>query len=173
MKLAPRSSSSRRALLLGGVAAAALAIGGGAWWRSSRTRPNRAFPFSLTEEEWRARLTDEEYAILRDSGTERAFSSPLDGETREGTYTCAGCGNPVYSSEHKYDSGTGWPSFTQAVSDDAVGERPDPKLLGLAIEIYCANCGGHLGHVFEDGPPPTGRRHCINGIALDFIPAPA
>ncbi|WP_308918365.1 peptide-methionine (R)-S-oxide reductase MsrB, partial [Jannaschia sp. LMIT008] len=136
-------------------------------------RPGGAFAFELTDAQWRDRLTEAEYAILRESGTEQPFSSPLDGETRPGTYACAGCGNVVYDGAHKFDSGTGWPSFWQALPGDVVGERPDPAILGLAIEAYCGRCGGHLGHVFDDGPPPTGLRHCINGIALDFQPATA
>ena len=140
-----------------------------ALWRASvpDSAPG-AFPFELTDPEWRARLSETEYAVLRQSATEEPYSSPLDALFEPGTYVCAGCGNEVYSSEHKFDSGTGWPSFWRALAEDVVGRRPDPKLLGLAIEAHCARCGGHLGHVFEDGPEPTGLRHCINGVALAF-----
>ena len=162
----------RRAALLGGAAATALAVGGAWWWTAGR-RPAGAFEVDLSEDEWRDRLTEAEYAILRQSGTEQPYSSPLNDEARSGTYACAGCGNVVYDADHKFDSGTGWPSFWQATAGDVVGQRPDPAILGLAIEAYCARCGGHLGHVFDDGPEPTGLRHCINGIALDFAPTSA
>ncbi|MGR3434872.1 MAG: peptide-methionine (R)-S-oxide reductase MsrB [Shimia sp.] len=123
----------------------------------------------LSEDEWRARLTDEEFAILREEKTERAFSSPLDNETRTGTFVCAGCGQPLYRSEVKFDSGTGWPSFTEAIKD-AVDTKEDRSFFSLRTEVHCSRCDGHLGHIFEDGPEPTGNRHCINGLALRFVP---
>ncbi len=136
-------------------------------------------PFEIvrTEEEWREILTPARYSILRDHATERAFTnehmgerSPLLNEDRPGTYTCAGCGNPVYRSETKYDSRTGWPSFWEAM-EGAVGTQEDRKLFFMVrTEVHCARCGGHLGHVFDDGPPPTGKRHCINGLAMEFLP---
>lgn len=129
-----------------------------------------AFPVRLSDAEWRRRLTPAQYRILRAGGTERAGSSPLNKEARAGTFTCAGCGNPLYSSKTKYDSGTGWPSFWQALPR-AVGTRLDHSLLVPRVEVHCARCGGHLGHVFNDGPKPTGKRHCLNGAALDFRPA--
>jgi peptide-methionine (R)-S-oxide reductase len=141
--------------------------------------PPRAFAFevALSDREWRARLTPAQFAILRHGATERAFSnslkgerSPLLAETRRGTYHCAGCGNPVYPSSTKFDSGTGWPSFWDALPG-RTGTRPDPGILGNRTEVHCARCGGHLGHVFGDGPPPTGKRHCLNGLALAFRPA--
>jgi peptide-methionine (R)-S-oxide reductase len=129
-----------------------------------------AFEITLTEAEWRARLSPEAYEVLREEGTEPSFSSPLDKEKRAGVYHCAGCDLALYSSEHKFDSGTGWPSFWQALPD-AVRNKDDSSLFFTRIEEHCRRCGGHLGHVFDDGPPPTGKRHCINGVALAFKPA--
>ena len=129
------------------------------------------FRVTKTEAQWRSELTRSEYYVLRDEGTERAFSSPLDKEKRNGTFVCKGCDNKLYSSEHKYDSGTGWPSFWQPIDDSAVGISTDYKIGYPRTEVHCADCGGHLGHIFGDGPRPTGKRHCINGIAMKFIPA--
>ncbi|GGG97261.1 peptide-methionine (R)-S-oxide reductase [Glycocaulis albus] len=125
---------------------------------------------NLTEAQWRERLTPPEFNVLRREGTERPGSSPLNQETREGIYACAGCGLPLFSSETKYESGTGWPSFWQPL-DGAVDTKPDYRIWTPRTEYHCARCGGHQGHVFEDGPPPTGQRWCNNGIALRFIPA--
>ena len=131
----------------------------------------QAFRVSLTEAEWRKRLTPQQFRILREEGTERAYTSPLTMEKRTGTYLCAGCDNEVYSSRQKYDSGTGWPSFWQPIGSGAVGYSTDRKLGYTRREVHCADCGGHLGHVFDDGPQPTGKRHCINGVAMKFRPA--
>ncbi|HSJ47505.1 MAG TPA: peptide-methionine (R)-S-oxide reductase MsrB [Gammaproteobacteria bacterium] len=123
-----------------------------------------------SEEEWRRILTPAEFEILRKDGTEPAYSSPLDKETRKGTYVCAGCALPLFSSEMKYDSGTGWPSFFTTLPG-AVETSLDFKLIWPRKEYHCARCDGHQGHVFNDGPEPTGQRWCNNGLALDFVPA--
>ena len=140
-------------------------------------RADSGFEIALGDDEWRERLTPAQFDILRGHATEHAFTnahlgehSPLLAEARPGTYTCAGCGNPVYRSEAKYDSGTGWPSFWDAIEGGVV-TRDDYRLLFFRrTEVHCARCGGHLGHIFEDGPPPTGLRHCLNGLAMGFMP---
>lgn len=128
----------------------------------------KAFPFTLTDEQWKAKLTQDQYRILRQSKTESSKSSALNDEKREGVYHCAGCDHPLYASEHKYESGTGWPSFFQPFNDKSVGIATDYKLIYPRSEVHCANCGGHLGHVFDDGPQPTGKRYCMNGDAMTF-----
>lgn len=125
------------------------------------------FEITLTEAEWRARLTDLQYAVLREEDTERAGTSPLDKEYSKGTYHCAGCDLAVYSSDHKFDSGTGWPSFWQSLPN-AIGTKEDNSLFATRTEAHCRRCGGHFGHIFDDGPEPTGMRHCLNGAALVF-----
>jgi peptide-methionine (R)-S-oxide reductase len=127
---------------------------------------------ALSEAEWKARLTPEQFYVLRKHGTERAGSSPLNHEKRKGTFACAGCDLPLFSSDTKFESGTGWPSFYQPLPD-AVGTSSDRLLFMTRTEVHCARCLGHLGHVFEDGPKPTGLRYCMNGLALKFEPAPA
>jgi peptide-methionine (R)-S-oxide reductase len=127
------------------------------------------FPVTRSDTEWRATLTPGQYRVLRERATERAFSSPLNHEARRGTFVCAGCGQPLYSSATKYESGTGWPSFW-APLEGAIGTSVDRSFLTVRTEVHCARCGGHLGHVFSDGPKPTGQRYCMNGIAMAFIP---
>lgn len=126
------------------------------------------FEVTRTDAEWRAMLSDIEYRVMRQEGTERAFTSPLNANKQAGTYACRGCDQPLYASEHKLDSGTGWPSFWQPIRAGAVGTQSDRSLLMVRTEVHCARCGSHLGHVFNDGPPPTGMRHCINGVSLVF-----
>ena len=157
-------------MIVGGGAAALLggfALLGGQ--RESQAKTGR-FEVTLADEEWRKRLTPAQYDVLRRGKTERAGSSPLDKEKRRGIYACAGCGLPLYSSAAKYDSGTGWPSFWKLLPN-AVRTRSDDSLLFKRTEVHCRRCGGHLGHVFDDGPRPTGLRYCMNGAALRFIAA--
>lgn len=129
------------------------------------------FPLSKTEEEWRALLTPEQYRVLRQEDTEPPFQNEYYDCKAVGTYHCAGCDLALFSSETKFESGTGWPSFWQPISASAVGTKTDWKLIYPRTEVHCARCGGHLGHVFKDGPPPTGLRYCINSAALKFHPA--
>ncbi len=123
-----------------------------------------------SDEEWRKHLDEDQYHVLREEGTERPGSSPLNWEKRPGTYVCAGCGQPLFRSDTKYESGTGWPSFFAAI-DGAVETKTDYKLIWPRTEYHCSRCGGHQGHIFEDGPEPTGLRYCNNGVALTFVPA--
>ena len=160
-----RHALNRRALLgAAGAGAVALLIG--------RIPPASAakFEVSYTPAEWRRRLGSERYAVLREGATERAGSSPLDKEKRKGLFVCAGCGLPLFSSVAKFDSGTGWPSFFRPLAK-AVVTSADRSLGMVRTEVLCRRCGGHLGHVFDDGPKPTGLRYCMNGLALRFRPA--
>jgi peptide-methionine (R)-S-oxide reductase len=122
-----------------------------------------------TDDDWKRELTPEQYQVLRKHGTERAGTSPLNDEHREGVFRCAGCGTPLFDSDTKYDSGSGWPSFFRP-KDGAVGTSSDNSYFMRRTEVHCAKCGGHLGHVFPDGPKPTGERYCMNGVALKFEP---
>jgi peptide-methionine (R)-S-oxide reductase len=138
--------------------------------RRSPAQASASFEVSKSPAEWRATLSAASYAVLREGSTERAGSSPLNAQHRRGTFACAGCALPLYGSEAKFESGTGWPSFT-APLPGAVGTKEDNTLFMKRTEVHCRRCGGHLGHVFDDGPPPTGKRYCMNGVALKFIPA--
>ena len=162
----------RQFLTIAGVALVLVPVV--AWLERSESAPSadvatRQFPVKKTDEEWRAALSPEEYRVLRGHATERPFGSPLNNEKRAGTFACAGCGNALFASTTKYDSGTGWPSFW-APLPGAVGTSVDRTLLMVRTEVHCARCGGHLGHVFPDGPRPTGQRYCLNGVALRFTP---
>ena len=167
----PQDPGRRLLLLAGGAAVAgtfAFAL------RRFVTHPALAsegehFEVTRTDEEWQALLSADAYAVLRHEATERAFSSPLDHEHRKGTFHCAGCDNALFSSSTKFDSGTGWPSFYRPLPK-GVGESRDMTLGMVRTEVHCKRCGGHLGHVFDDGPKPTGLRYCMNGVALTFKP---
>lgn len=156
---------NRRTLLGTGLAAtSALAFG------ALRGGAVGTFEISRTDAEWRALLSGIEYKVMRKEGTERAGSSPLDKIYSAGTYACRGCDLPVYSSEHKFDSGTGWPSFYKSLAN-AVETKQDRSFFSVRTEVHCRRCGSHFGHIFDDGPKPTGKRHCLNGVSLKFIAA--
>ncbi|MGE3304657.1 MAG: peptide-methionine (R)-S-oxide reductase MsrB [Rhizobiaceae bacterium] len=157
----------RMFLLLAGVAAVAMAGS-----RGGRAVAAQDFEVTLSDDEWQKRLTPEQYDVLRQAGTERPFTSALLDEHRKGTFACAGCDLDLFASDTKYDSGTGWPSFWQPL-DNAVASEEDNSLFMMRTEVHCRRCGGHLGHVFDDGPQPTGLRYCMNGVALTFKPAAA
>ena len=129
----------------------------------------RRFAVDLTEQEWKQKLTPEQFRVLRKHGTERAGSSPLDRVKQAGTFVCAGCGQALFDYKTKFDSGTGWPSFYEPL-EGGVGTTTDRSFFMTRTEVHCSRCGGHLGHVFEDGPPPTGLRYCMNGVAMEFQP---
>jgi peptide-methionine (R)-S-oxide reductase len=133
------------------------------------TTSQNKFEIDKTDAEWQEMLTPEQYRVLRKHGTERAGTSPLDKNYEDGTYICAGCGQPLFNSETKFNSGTGWPSFYQPL-ENAIETTTDRTLFMVRIEVHCSRCGGHLGHVFGDGPKPTGQRYCMNGVSLDFVP---
>ncbi len=164
--------TSRRGFLFTGAGIAAALAGGALSRPSPAARPDEVFEVSLSDAEWRERLTPQQYGVLRKHGTERPGSSPLDKEHRAGVFACAGCGLALFLSKTKFDSGTGWPSFWQPL-ENAVGTRQDRAFGMVRTEVHCRRCGGHLGHVFEDGPRPTGLRYCMNGLALNFLPRDA
>ncbi|MBB4265124.1 peptide-methionine (R)-S-oxide reductase MsrB [Roseospira visakhapatnamensis] len=149
---------------MGGIFSRVLGAGG-----RDTAGEQTAFPVTRSEADWKATLSPEQFRVLRRHGTERPFSHPLNEEKRDGTFRCAGCGTPLFDAQTKYDSGSGWPSFFRPL-DGAVGTATDHVLAMPRTEVHCAQCGGHLGHVFEDGPAPTGLRYCMNGAALDFEP---
>jgi len=171
------AASGRRQFLIAATSALAL-VPVAAWLKRPAAVPGAdgmtehpgslsTSPSTKSDAEWRASLSREEYATLRQQATERPYSSPLDGEKRAGRFVCAGCAQPLFASSTKFESGTGWPSFWEPL-DGAVGTRVDRGWLSVRTEVHCARCGGHLGHVFPDGPRPTGLRYCMNGIALRF-----
>jgi peptide-methionine (R)-S-oxide reductase len=169
--------ATRRGFLIAGTGALAAGSGGLALLKATQSTeaagadaPAGHFEVTHTDQEWRALLTPAQYDVLRHEGTERPFTSPLNHEKRAGTFLCAGCGKSLFSSTAKFDSGTGWPSFWQPLPN-AVGSSRDTSFGVVRTAIYCLRCGGHLGHVFDDGPPPTHLRYCMNGVALKFIPA--
>ena len=133
------------------------------------TTSENKYEIQKTEQEWKETLTPEQFKVLRKHGTERAGTSPLDKVYDQGTYVCAGCGQPLFNADAKFDSGTGWPSFYQPL-EDAIDTKSDRSLFVTRTEVHCSRCGGHLGHVFDDGPKPTGLRYCMNGVSLEFAP---
>jgi peptide-methionine (R)-S-oxide reductase len=158
-----------RRLMVAGVGSFGL-LAGLRWLHAGDAKADRKFEVTKTDAEWRKLLSPAAYKVLRDEGTERPFTSPLNHEKRKGIFACAGCELPLFSSETKFESGTGWPSFYRPL-ENAIGTTEDRSLFMLRTEVHCRRCGGHQGHVFEDGPPPTGLRYCINGVSLKFIPA--
>jgi peptide-methionine (R)-S-oxide reductase len=162
-RLTKRSFLTSAAAAFGGITLAGCS-------RRGEAAPAETFEVTKSPEEWRAILSPQQYQVLREESTERAGSSPLDAEKRRGTFVCAGCALPVYKSEAKFDSGTGWPSFTAPIAG-AVRTKDDPGFFGTRTEVHCRRCGGHLGHVFDDGPAPTGQRYCMNGVAMKFVAA--
>ena len=161
---------TRRRFLAGAGAASATILAAAACARSATASPAGDFEVTHTDAEWKQLLSADQYDVLRKAGTEAPYSSPLNDEHRRGTFSCAGCALDLFSSDTKFDSGTGWPSFWRPL-DGAVLEHPDDSLGMARTEVLCRRCGSHLGHVFDDGPQPTGLRYCMNGVALTFRPA--
>jgi peptide-methionine (R)-S-oxide reductase len=161
---------TRRKMLMGAVGLAGIAVAYRYLGMSDRATASEVFAVTHTDDEWRKLLTPEQYNVLREAGTEAPGTSPLLDEHRTGTFSCAACDLPLYSSATKFESGTGWPSFWKPL-DGAIVTSSDTTLFMQRTEVRCSRCGGHLGHVFDDGPPPTGLRYCMNGVALQFHPA--
>jgi peptide-methionine (R)-S-oxide reductase len=168
------TDKGRRFALVAGSSTLGLAIANAFGWlpRSAAAADTAVYEVMHTDAEWRKLLTSNQYEVLRKEGTERPYSSPLNDEHRAGTFACAGCELDAFSSKTKFDSHTGWPSFWQPLPN-AVGETEDKTFGMTRTEVHCRRCGGHLGHVFDDGPKPTGLRYCMNGLALKFTPAAA
>ncbi|MBO0661677.1 peptide-methionine (R)-S-oxide reductase MsrB [Jiella sp. MQZ9-1] len=160
----------RRNFIKAGLAAGVTVVGGAAMFRVRADAAEGKFPVRHSDAQWKKLLTADQYAVLRNEATERPFSSQLTENKQSGVYSCVGCDTPVFSSKAKFDSGTGWPSFFEPISATAVASKTDYTLIYPRTEVHCATCGGHLGHVFNDGPKPTGMRYCINGVVLDFTP---
>ncbi len=164
---------TNRRTIVGVIAAAGAALFGLRWMNDEEAMAEtKTFEVTKTAEQWKRQLTPSQYNVLRNHGTERPGTSPLNQEKRKGVFACAGCDLPLFSSDTKYESGTGWPSFWQPLPN-AVGTKSDRSMLMNRTEVHCHRCGGHLGHVFEDGPKPTGLRYCMNGVAMTFKPASA
>jgi peptide-methionine (R)-S-oxide reductase len=168
------TTPKRRSAFVLGASALGVALANALGWKSRPAVAAEATTFDVrrTDAEWRKLLTSAQYDVMRHEGTERPFTSPLNDEHREGTFACAGCQLDAFSSKTKFDSGTGWPSFWQPLPD-AVGETRDRTFGMLRTEVHCRRCGSHFGHVFDDGPRPTGLRYCMNGVSLRFTPTAA
>ena len=168
-QIEPDMEKNRRNFLTyGGIAVIGIAVAGISFFRSGTAVAKNRFPVTKTDAQWRRILPRSAYNVLRKSATERPYSSPLDKEKRRGRFVCKGCGQHLYSSSTKYDSRTGWPSFYRPIRG-GIRTKTDYKIGYPRTEVHCARCGGHLGHVFNDGPKPTGKRYCMNGAAMKFI----